>query len=123
MSEQFKDQVKVVREGDPPYTALDGAEGVDICRMLTAAGTTSLGGGFLRFPSNGRLADWTLKYDEFIFVLEGEMTIVSSGEQFSISAGSGCLLRRGTRVTYEGQSGTRSLYVLYPIDWQSNPLT
>ncbi len=111
--------VRLITEDDVPYTALAGASNMELSRGLTSAALTSLGGGFIRFPEAGQLAGWTLRYDEFVFVLAGEMTVHSGGTSVPVRAGQGCLLRNGTTVTYQGAPGTKALYILHPIEWET----
>ena len=62
---------------------------------------------------------WTLRYDEFVFVLAGGMTVQSGATSVPVRPGQGWLPRHGTTVTYRGAPGTRALYILHPIDWET----
>jgi ethanolamine utilization protein EutQ len=119
MPEQLTDGVRLIAEDDVPYSALGGADNMELSRALTAAAATSLGGGFIRFREPGQLKDWTLRYDEFIYVLDGQISVLSGGTRTPVNAGQGCLIPKGTTVTYQGAANTRAIYVLHPIDWET----
>jgi ethanolamine utilization protein EutQ (cupin superfamily) len=117
--EQPTHGVCLIAEDDLAYDALGGADNMELSRALTAAATTSLGGGFIRFRQPGQLKDWTLRYDEFIYVLDGQISVLSGGTSVLVKAGQGCLIAKGTTVTYQGAANTRAIYVLHPIDWDT----
>jgi len=54
--------VKLLTDQDLPYSTV--VPGMELARSITHAGTTQLGGGYMRFSSDAEFADWTLKYDE-----------------------------------------------------------
>jgi len=53
--------------------------GIDLARSITAAGTTQLGGGYMRYGEDAEFGEWTLKYDEVLFVQKGEREVVQNG--------------------------------------------
>jgi ethanolamine utilization protein EutQ (cupin superfamily) len=106
---------KLLTEGDVPFSEL--APGLELSRAITHAGTTQLGGGYMRFDKDAEFADWTLSYDEVLFVQSGELEI--SGEDGSVKAreGEAILIPSGAKVTYRGRAGTVGFFVLWPLDW------
>jgi len=108
---------KLLTEGDVPFSEL--VPGLNLSRAITQAGTTQLGGGYMRFDKDAEFADWTLSYDEVLFVQSGELEIV--GEQGSVKAGVGeaILIPNGAKVTYRGRGGTVGFFVLWPFDWNT----
>lgn len=106
----------VLQEGD--FEPLPAAPGLELARVLTSAGTTGLGGGMARFKEDAELADWTLRYDEVFFVLEGVLSVESEGESVSAGPGEIVLIPKGATVTYRGTVGTRAYFVLHPRVWQ-----
>src|SRR5207253_11085172 len=89
----------------------------DAARAITHAGATQLGGGYMRFTTDAEFADWTLKYEEVLFVQAGELEIVSEGRSVKARAGQAILIPDGTKVTYRGRAGTVGFFVLWPFDW------
>ena len=109
--------VLVLRETDSEYEKLEAAPGLELARVLTSVGTTGLGGGFARFPTDGELTDWTLRYDEVFFVLEGALTVHSGDVELRAGPGEVLLIPKGATVTYRGSAGTKAFFVLHPKDW------
>jgi ethanolamine utilization protein EutQ len=107
--------VKLLTEGDLPYSEL--IPGLELSRAITHAGTTQLGGGYMRFTLDAEFPDWTLEYDEVLFVQAGELEVVSDGGSVKARAGEAILIPKGAKVTYRGRAGTLSFFVLWPFDW------
>jgi len=108
-------KVKLLTDHDLPYTDL--VPGLELSRAITHAGTTQLGGGYMRFSADAEFPDWTLKYDEVLFVQTGELAIVTDGATITAGAGQAILIPKGAKVTYRGRQGTVGFFVLWPFDW------
>jgi ethanolamine utilization protein EutQ (cupin superfamily) len=106
---------RLLTDGDVPYEQL--VPGLDLARAITAAGTTQLGGGYLRFTEDATFADWTLKYDEVLFVHAGELEVTDTTGTTTARAGEAILIPKGAMVTYRGRAGTVGFFVLWPFDW------
>src|SRR5438552_13109297 len=109
-------KVKLLTDHDLPYTDL--VPGLELSRAITHAGTTQLGGGYMRFSADAEFPDWTLKYDEVLFVQSGELEIVSDGASVKASVGQAILSPNGARVTYRGRKGTGRFLLLWPFAWE-----
>jgi ethanolamine utilization protein EutQ (cupin superfamily) len=107
--------VKLLTDRDLPYSQL--VPGLELARSITHAGTTQLGGGYMKFSEEAEFADWTLRYDEVLFVQQGELEIVSEGKSVKAHAGQAILIPDGEKVTYRGRAGTVGFFVLWPFDW------
>ena len=107
--------VKLLTDQDLPFSQL--VPGLELARSITHAGTTQLGGGYMKFTQDSEFADWTLKYDEVLFVQHGEMEIISEGRSVKARAGEAILIPDGQKVTYRGKAGTVGFFVLWPFDW------
>jgi len=112
-------RVKLLTEGDIPYSEL--VPGLQLARAITHAATTQLGGGYMRFVTEAEFADWTLKYDEVLFVQTGELEVVGSSTSAKAHAGEAILIPKGAKVTYRGRAGTVGFFVLWPFDWDRKP--
>lgn len=110
--------IKQLRESDVPYEDL--VPGLKLARAITAAGTTQLGGGYMKFSEDAEFPDWTLKYDEVLFVQAGEMEVESAGATVKAAAGQAILIPKGEKVTYRGRAGTLGFFVLWPFDWNQD---
>src|SRR5207253_5371975 len=51
-------KVRLLTDHDLPYTDL--VPGLELSRAITHAGTTQLGGGYMRFSADAEFPDWTL---------------------------------------------------------------
>ena len=107
--------VKLLTDQDLPFSQL--VPGLELARSITLAGTTLLGGGYMKFTEDSEFADWTLKYDEVLFVQQGELEILSGGRSVKARAGEAILIPDGENVTYRGRAGTVGFFVLWPFDW------
>jgi ethanolamine utilization protein EutQ (cupin superfamily) len=107
--------VKLLTDHDLPFSEL--VPGMQLARSITNAGTTKLGGGYMKFTEDAEFPDWTLKYDEVLFVQEGELEVVSDGNSVKARAGESILIADGAKVTYRGRAGTVGFFVLWPFDW------
>jgi ethanolamine utilization protein EutQ (cupin superfamily) len=110
-------KVKLLTDRDVPFDEL--VPGFAVARAITSAGSTQLGGGYLRFAQDAELADWTLAYDEVLFVQAGELTVASEGGNTVARAGEAILIPKGAKVTYRGRAGTVGFFVLWPFDWNT----
>jgi len=107
--------VKLLTDHDLPFSEL--VPGMELARSITNAGTTQLGGGYMKFTEDADFPDWTLKYDEVLFVQKGELEVVSEGKSVKAHAGQAILIPDGEKVTYRGRAGTVGFFVLWPFDW------
>lgn len=112
-------RVKLLTDGDLPFSEL--VPGLELSRAITHAQTTQLGGGYMRFSKDAEFADWTLKYDEVLFVQEGELSISGESGTVTAHAGEAILIPKGAKVTYRGRAGTVGFFVLWPFDWDRKP--
>ena len=108
-------KVKLLTDRDVPWDQL--VPGFELARVITSAGSTQLGGGYMRFAEDAEFADWTLTYDEVVFVQTGELTVRSDGDDTVARAGEAILIPNGAKVTYRGRAGTVGFFVLWPFDW------
>ncbi len=107
--------VRLLTDQDLPFSQL--VPGLELARSITHAGTTQLGGGYMKFTEDAEFPDWTLKYDEVLFVQEGELEIATEGNSIRARAGQAILIPDGAKVTYRGKAGTVGFFVLWPFDW------
>jgi ethanolamine utilization protein EutQ (cupin superfamily) len=111
-----KPGLQLVKESDVPYSEI--TTGMDGSRGLSEAGFTTLGGGWVRMDGSGELQNWTLKYDEVLYVVRGETEIEdSNGQKVMAGPGEAILIGQGTTVTYRAKPDTLVFFVLNPRDW------
>lgn len=115
-SELSRPGLALVRRDDVPFSEI--APGMEGARGVTRAGFTTLGGGWVRMDGTGELRDWTLKYDEVLYVVEGEAEVEESGGETVVARpGEAILIGEGTTVTYRARPDTLVFFILNPRDW------
>ncbi|ERM18888.1 cupin domain-containing protein [Brevibacillus laterosporus] len=62
--------------------------------------------------------DWTLKYDEIDYIIEGTLEIVINGRRIIGHAGDIILIPRNTSIQFSVPAYAKFLYVTYPANWQ-----
>lgn len=101
---------------------------MDFKPAVTATGTTSIAraidGGISRHMGGGIeyleavTIDWTVTYDEILFIFEGVLTIVlEDGEPRDCGPGDIVWLPEGTRLQYIARGRAGYFYALHPVDW------
>lgn len=87
-----------------------------IARVINAAISSHIGAGIEVLEKVS--IEWTVTYDEVIFVHEGEMTIDTGGERWRCRPGDIVWLPKGTTLTYDASTGRCAyFYALHPVDW------
>src|SRR5260370_38896161 len=107
-------KVKLLTAHDIPFEEL--VPGLQLARAITIAGSTQLGGGYMRFTQDAEFAGWTLTYDEVLFVQAGQLTVASDAGNTGARIGEAILIPKGANVTYRGEAGKVSVCVPAPFD-------
>jgi ethanolamine utilization protein EutQ (cupin superfamily) len=108
--------VQLLREEDVPY--IDFTRGMKLSRAITAAGSTVLGGGWVKMDGSGELKDWTLPYDEALYVVRGELTIDCEERSTVAGPGQAILMAHGSKVSFKAKPDTVGFFALFPRDWR-----
>ncbi|MBL4954783.1 DUF861 domain-containing protein [Neobacillus sp. YIM B02564] len=61
--------------------------------------------------------DWTLKYDEIDYVIEGQLDILVNGKTISAGEGEIIFIPRDSKIQFSVKNHARFLYITYPADW------
>lgn len=104
----------------PPYDArhADRNGPVAIDRRSSATGLDQLATGFAEFTTAGSVGPDTIAYEETLYLLAGELTVSSGGDQIVGRAGDLITVEKGTTVMFTGTPGTRFLYSVVPGNWR-----
>ena len=95
-------------------TNVDGAYTM-ICRAINDQISTSMGAGIETLDSVS--IDWTVTYDEILFIKEGQMLIEAEGQTHHCREGDIVWLPNGTRLVYRAPAKCTYFYALFPVDW------
>ena len=86
-----------------------------IARVITTADSQQMGGG-LEYLENAEI-DWTVTYDEILFIFEGRLTVEFDTGAHECGPGDIVWLPKGTHLKYIARERAGYFYVLHPIDW------
>jgi len=85
-----------------------------IAEVTGSAHGTRLGTGFARFHKAE--IPWTVRYDEVILVLEGQVTVRTDDGAFTAGPQDCIWLPKGTALTYVAEEAL-VFYAIEPADW------
>ena len=115
MSEQEKAPARVMRfdelEFNPRFEYGHMAEVAGICGSDDG---TDLGAGIVRLTESE--IPWTIKYDEVLTVLEGELTVEIDGASHHLKPLDSIWLPNGTALIYRSKSALVH-YAIHPNNW------
>ena len=98
----------------PRFEYPNMAEVVEICGEKDGS---TLATGFARF-NNARIP-WTLKYDEVLIVIEGNVTVHTDSIAHELQSRDSIWLPAGTQLVYESHNALVA-YAIHPSNWQSS---
>ncbi len=82
--------------------------------ISSAEQLTELGTGFGKLQ-NAQFP-WTIKYDEVLLVIEGELTVHANNETFVAGPKDSIWLPKGTTLEYEAKNAL-IFYAIHPANW------
>lgn len=101
---------------DTAFTHRGGPPGhAEIGRTVSTELSETMGAGFARWE--GAEVEWTVKYDEVIFVITGELIVETREETHVITPGQMLWLSNGTWLKYRGHALFG--YAVYPGNWKA----
>ena len=86
-----------------------------IARVVNASNSRHIGGG-IEYLENTTI-DWTVTYDEILFICEGTLTLEFGGARHHCTVGDIVWLPEGTQLKYIAEARAGYFYALYPVDW------
>jgi len=63
--------------------------------------------------------DWTLRYDEWDYIIEGTLEIVIDGRRVVGNAGDLIFIPANSSITFSCPTTCRFVYFVYPADWSN----
>jgi ethanolamine utilization protein EutQ len=102
----------------PPFfdTGKPGTQ-VYIQDIFSRGESPRLGSGIMEMHG-GSSFDWTLKYDEIDYIIDGVLDILIDGCKVTARSGDILLIPKNSSITFSTPDHTRFMYVTYPADWQ-----
>jgi ethanolamine utilization protein EutQ (cupin superfamily) len=90
---------------------------IRIARDVTTEDSRTLGTGVMTLENCS--AEWTVLYDEYLYCLEGTLTLKTKQGEFILDPGCSIWLPDKTWLIYEAKRRATVLFVVYPVDWRN----
>lgn len=94
----------------------DGRSDVKLKDVVSLEEAPRMGCGIMEL-SDGADFEWTLVYDEYDIVLEGELEIVIDGRVVKGGVGDVIYIPKDTHIHFRTPSYTKYAYTVYPANW------
>ncbi|SFE34246.1 ethanolamine utilization protein EutQ [Peptostreptococcaceae bacterium pGA-8] len=94
-----------------------GAEGVYLKDIVTLEEAPRMGAGIMELDHTS--FEWTLTYDEYDYVIDGDLEIEIDGRVVAGKTGDIIYIPKGSHIHFQTPTTARYAYFVYPADWQS----
>lgn len=84
--------------------------------VLSLEESPRLGCGIMEMKESS--FDWTLKYDEIDYVIDGTLEIIIDNRKVVGNKGDIVLIPKNTPIKFSTPDSCRFMYVVYPANWQ-----
>ncbi len=101
--------VKLFRKADQDFTPRNGAA---ILRLVNCSYSEGLGGGIGTFE-DCRI-EWTVTYDEILFITEGNFTLRVDDDAYHAGPGDTLWIPKDTAMVYEADENVTFFYAVFP---------
>jgi uncharacterized cupin superfamily protein len=109
--------IKLIKPEARKFEAIEGVGGdIRIGRDVGSDISKSLSAGIATFENCAM--EWTVKYDEYFYCLEGTLTIETKEGDFVLTPGTGLWLPEGTWLVYKAGARARVVFSVYPANWR-----
>ena len=93
-----------------------GAEGVYLKDIVTLDEAPRMGAGIMELDHTS--FEWTLTYDEYDYVISGDLEIEIDGRVVKGKPGEILYIPAGSHIHFQTPNKTRYAYFVYPANWQ-----
>ena len=104
--------VKLFRKADQDLTPADN--GVAVRGLVNTAFSGRLGAGIGVFEDCAM--EWTVTYDEVLFILEGQFRLETDTGTFHAGPGDTLWIPEGTRIVYAADAPVTFFYAVAPLE-------
>ena len=91
-------------------------DGVALKDLVTLEEAPRMGAGMMELDHTS--FEWTLTYDEYDMVIEGELEIEIDGRIVRGGPGDIIYIPKGSHIHFQTPTFTRYAYFVYPANWQ-----
>lgn len=106
-----------IRTKEVELEAFEGRDDVRLADVTTLEEAPRMGCGVMELKDGASFA-WTLTYDEYDIVLEGELEIEIDGRIVRGGVGDIIYIPKGSRIHFQTPSHAKYVYTVFPADWQ-----
>ena len=101
--------VKLFRKADQTFTPSNGGA---VLGLVNTSFSDNLGAGIGTFEDCAN--DWTVTYDEVLFVIDGVLTIRVGDDAYDVGPGDVIWIPKDTALVYEAGAKTTFFYAVCP---------
>ena len=110
--------VKAASVKPEPFDTGKKGDKVFITDVVNLEESPRLGFGIMEMKE-GSAFDWTLRYDEVDYIIEGTLDILIDGRKVTATKGDILFIPKDSSITFSTPDATRFMFVTYPADWAS----
>lgn len=110
--------VKAATVTPEPFDTGKEGDKVFLTDVVTLEESPRLGFGIMEMKE-GTSFDWTLRYDEVDYIIEGTLDIIIDGRKVTATKGDILFIPKDSSITFSTPDSTRFMFVTYPADWSN----
>ena len=110
--------VKAATVNPEPFDTGKEGDKVFITDVVNLEESPRLGFGIMEMKE-GTAFDWTLRYDEVDYIIEGTLDVIIDGRKVTATKGDIIFIPKDSSITFSTPDSTRFMFVTYPADWAS----
>ena len=103
--------VKLFRKAEQDFTPENGAA---VLGLVNSSYSDALGAGIGTFEDCS--IEWTVSYDEVLFIMAGRLTLRVGGDTWRAGPGDVLWIPKDTAVVYEAAEKVTFFYAVCPVD-------
>lgn len=116
LKEKDESGIIKIRPSTVKCEQFQGAEGVYLKDIVTLEEAPRMGAGIMELDHTS--FEWTLTYDEYDYVIDGELEIEIDGRVIKGKAGDIIYIPKDSHIHFQTPTTARYAYFVYPADWQ-----
>lgn len=116
LKEKDESGIIKIRPSTVKCEQFQGAEGVYLKDIVTLEEAPRMGAGIMELDHTN--FEWTLTYDEYDYVIDGELEIEIDGRVIKGKAGDIIYIPKDSHIHFQTPTTARYAYFVYPADWQ-----
>lgn len=116
LKEKDESGIIKIRPSTVKCEQFQGAEGVYLKDIVTLEEAPRMGAGIMELDHTS--FEWTLTYDEYDYVIDGELEIEIDGRVIKGKTGDIIYIPKDSHIHFQTPTTARYAYFVYPADWQ-----